>query len=118
MASPKVIFNSRFTHAFNRREAGYTAKQIEGIKKKIARKFDYYSNEKKRVMNLFEYYTGNLTKTEKMNLVIEDGSYASKEEIEKRKKQFIKYAEKSNLWQTSITSSSFSGILPNANGNE
>ena len=103
MASPKVIFNSRFTHAFNRREAGYTAKQIEGIKKKIARKFDYYSNEKKRVMNLFEYYTGNLTKTEKMNLVIEDGSYASKEEIEKRKKRFIKYAEKSNLWQGVIS---------------
>ena len=35
MASPKVIFNSRFTHAFNRREAGYTAKQIEGIKRKL-----------------------------------------------------------------------------------
>ena len=103
MASPKVIFNCRFTHAFNRREAGYTKKQIEGLKKRIARKFDYYTKEEKRVMNLFEYYTGNLTKTEKMNLVIEDGSYASKEEIEKRKKRFIKYAEKSNLWQGVIS---------------
>lgn len=103
MASPKVIFNCRFTHAFNRREAGYTEKQIEGVKKRIARKFDYYAKEEKRVMNLFEYYTGNLTKVEKMNLVIEDGSYASKEEIEKRKKRFIKYAEKSNLWQGVIS---------------
>jgi len=99
MTSPKVIFNCRFTHAFNRKEANYTAKQIEGLKKKISRKFDYFSNEEKRVMNLFEYYTGNLTKNERMNLVIEDGSYATKEEIEKRKLRFIKYAENSNLWQ-------------------
>lgn len=99
MTSPKVVFNSKFTHAFNRREAGYTKKQIEGLKKKIARKFDYFSNEEKRIMNLFEYYTGNLTKNERMNLVIENGSNATKEEIEKRKKHFIKYAEDSNLWQ-------------------
>ena len=99
MASPKVIFNCKFTHAFNRREEAYTEKQIEGLKKKIARKFDYFSNEEKRVMNLFEYYKANLTKKKKMNLVIKDGSYATKEEIEKRKKRFVKYAENSNLWQ-------------------
>lgn len=99
MTSPKVVFNCRFTHAFNRKEANYTQKQIAGLQKKIARKFDYYSNEEKKVMNLFEYYTGNLTKDQRMNLVIEDGSYATKEEIEKRKLRFIKYAEKSNLWQ-------------------
>ena len=103
MTSPKVIFNCKFTHAFNRREENYTAKQIEGLKKKIARKFDYFSNEDKRVMNLFDYYTGELNKNERMNLVIEDGSYATKEEIEKRKKRFVKYAEKSNLWQCVIS---------------
>ena len=103
MTSPKVIFNCRFTHAFNRREANYTAKQIEGLKKKISRKFDYFSNDEKRVMNLFDYYTGNINKKHTMNLVIEDGSYATKEEIEKRKNQFIKYAEKSNLWQGVIS---------------
>ncbi len=103
MTSPKVIFNSKFTHAFNRREENYTAKQIEGLKKKIARKFDYFSNEDKRVMNLFDYYTGELTKNDRMNLVIEDGSYATKEEIERRKKRFVKYAENSNLWQCVIS---------------
>ena len=103
MTSPKVIFNCKFTHAFNRREENYTAKQIEGLKKKIARKFDYFSNEDKRVMNLFDYYTGELNKNERMNLVIEDGSYATKEEIEKRKKSFVKYAENSNLWQCVIS---------------
>lgn len=103
MTSPKVIFNCKFTHAFNRREENYTAKQIEGLKKKIARKFDYFSNEDKRVMNLFNYYTGELNKNERMNLVVEDGSYATKEEIEKRKKRFVKYAENSNLWQCVIS---------------
>ena len=103
MTSPKVIFNSKFTHAFNRREENYTTKEIEGLKKKIARKFDYFSNEDKRVMNLFDYYTGDINKTERMNLVIEDGSYATKDEIEKRKKRFVKYAENSNLWQCVIS---------------
>lgn len=103
MTSPKVIFNCKFTHAFNRREENYTAKQIEGLKKKIARKFDYFSNKDKRVMNLFNYYTGELNKNERMNLVIEDGSYATEEEIEKRKKRFVKYAENSNLWQCVIS---------------
>ena len=103
MTSPKVIFNCKFTHAFNRREENYTAKEIEGLKKKIARKFDYFSNEDKRIMNLFDYYTGDINKTERMNLVIENGSYATKDEIEKRKKRFVKYAENSNLWQCVIS---------------
>lgn len=103
MTSPKVIFNCKFTHAFNRREENYTTKEIEGLKKKIARKFDYFSNEDKRVMNLFDYYTGDINKTERMNLVIENGSYATKDEIEKRKKRFVKYAENSNLWQCVIS---------------
>ena len=103
MTSPKVIFNCKFTHAFNRREANYTQKQIDNIKKRIARKFDYFSNEEKRVMNLFDYYTGKINKKDTMNLVIENGSYATKEEIELRKKRFVKYAEKSNLWQGVIS---------------
>ena len=102
-ASPKVIFNCRFTHAFNRREENYCDKQIEGLKKKIARKFDYFSNESKRVMNLFDYYTGEINKDKKMNLVIEDGSYATKEELENRKKRFVKYAKTSNLWQAVVS---------------
>ncbi len=102
-ASPKVIFNCRFTHAFNRREENYSDKQIEGLKKKIARKFDYFSNESKRIMNLFDYYTGEINKDKTMNLVIEDGSYATKEELENRKKRFVKYAETSNLWQAVVS---------------
>lgn len=50
--------------------------EIRRFKKKIARKFDYFSNEDKRVMNLFDYYTGELNKNERMNLVIEEGATA------------------------------------------
>ena len=102
-ASPKVIFNCRFTHAFNRREENYSDKQIEGLKKKIARKFDYFSNDSKRIMNLFDYYTGEINKDKTMNLVIENGSYATKEELENRKKRFVTYAETSNLWQAVVS---------------
>ncbi len=50
--------------------------EIRRFKKKIARKFDYFSSEDKRVMNLFDYYTGELNKNERMNLVIEEGATA------------------------------------------
>ena len=103
MTSPKVIFNCKFTHAFNRKEANYNEKKIEKVKKKIQNKFDYFSNENKRILNLFDYYTGKINKEETMNLVMENGKYATKEEIEKRKKQFVKYIEKSNLWQGVIS---------------
>ena len=33
-------------------------------------------------MNLFDYYTGKINKKDTMNLVIENGSYTTKEEIE------------------------------------
>ena len=101
MTSPKVIFNCKFTYAFN--NENYSNKQKEKIKKRIKNKFDYYSNEEKRVINLFDYYTGNINKTETMNLVLENGKYANKEEIEKRKNQFVRYIEKSNLWQCVVS---------------
>lgn len=41
-------------------------------------------------MNLFDYYTGKINKKDTMNLVIENGSYTTKEEIELRKKRFVK----------------------------
>lgn len=99
MTSPKVVFNCKFTHAFDRKEAKYNQIKMEKVKKKIQNKFDYFSNESKRVMNLFDYYTGEINKKDTMNLVMENGKYATKEEIKKRKKEFIKYIEKSNLWQ-------------------
>jgi hypothetical protein len=61
--------------------------------------FDYYTNEEKRAMSMFDYYTGKLTKEDTMNLVIENGKFATESEVEKRKKLAVKYLENSNLWQ-------------------
>ena len=44
MTSPKVIFNCKFTHAFNRREANYTQKQIDNIKKRKQIVYDYINS--------------------------------------------------------------------------
>jgi len=95
--SPKVIFNSMFTLALNNPDNKYknTNKSI----KRVQDMYDYYSNEEKRAMSMFDYYTGDLNKHETMNLVLENGKFATKEEIEKRKKLAVKYLENSNLYQ-------------------
>lgn len=95
--SPKVIFNSIFTFALNNPDSKYT-NHIKSIKR-VQKMFDYYSNEEKRAMSMFDYYTGKLTKEDTMNLVIENGNFATEKEVEKRKKLAVKYLENSNLWQ-------------------
>ncbi len=95
--SPKVIFNSIFTFAFNNPDSKYTnhAKSI----KRVQDMYDYYTNEEKRAMSMYDYYTGKLTKEKTMNLVMENGKFASEAEVERRKKLSVKYLENSNLWQ-------------------
>ena len=99
--SPKVIFNSIFTLALNNPD-----NKFRNNKKAIKRAkdmYDYYTNEEKRAMSMFDYYTGDINKAETMNLVIENGKFATKSEVEKRKKLAVKYLEKSNLWQCVIS---------------
>lgn len=97
MSSPKVIFKCKFQLALQSpdRYLKYNSKtasnQINGM-------FNYFSNIQKRAVNMFDYYEGKINKKEKVNLILEDGNYASEEEVIKRKKQYLKYFEKSNLW--------------------
>ena len=98
MTSPKVVFGHKFVLALqNPDRAKYFNK--EKIDKDIKGMFDYFSNIKKKAVNMFDYFEGRIGKDRLVNLVLEDGSYASKEEIENRKKNYIKYIEKSNLWK-------------------
>lgn len=105
MSSPKVIFNCKYTCALN----GLDNKNKNNIFKRnrVLRKvngmFDYYLDEEKRVINMFDYYTGDINKKDTVNLVIEDGSYATNEEVNKRKNLYTKYINKSNLWQCVIS---------------
>lgn len=95
--SPKVIFNSIFTLAINNPDSKY--KNHEKSKKRVRDMYDYYTNEEKRAMSMYDYYTGKINKENTMNLVLESGKFASNLEVEKRKKQAVKYLENSNLWQ-------------------
>ena len=95
--SPKVIFNSIFTLALNNPDSKY--KNHSKSIKRVQKMYDYYTNEEKRAMSMYDYYTGKLTKDNTMNLIKEDGTFATEKEVEKRKKLAVKYLENSNLWQ-------------------
>ena len=95
--SPKVIFNSIFTLALNNPDSKF--KNHNKSIKRVQKMYDYYTNEEKRAMSMYDYYTGKLTKEDTMNLVIEDGTFATEKEVEKRKKIAVKYLDNSNLWQ-------------------
>lgn len=95
--SPKVIFNSIYTLGFKNVDNKFC--NHKRAIKRIQDMYDYYSNEEKRAISMFDYYTGRLTKENSINLILENGKFATKEEIERRKKRAVKYLENSNLWQ-------------------
>ena len=95
--SPKVIFNSLYTLGLNNVDNKFSNKK-KSIKRVLGM-YDYYTNEEKRAMSMYDYYTGKLTKENTVNLILENGKYATADEVERRKKRAIKYLENSNLWQ-------------------
>lgn len=64
---------------------------------------DYFSDDKKRMLSMIDYFTGKINKHDDCNLVLENGKYATKEEIDKRKKYINKQFEKSNVWQVVLS---------------
>lgn len=95
--SPKVIFNSLYTLGFNNVDNKFS-NNMKSIKRVLGM-YDYYTNEEKRAMSMYDYYTGKLTKENTVNLILENGKYATADEVERRKKRAVKYLENSNLWQ-------------------
>lgn len=64
---------------------------------------DYFSDDKKRVLNMVDYFTGKINKHENYNLVLENGKYATGQEIINRKKYISKQFNKSNIWQVVLS---------------
>ena len=95
--SPNVVVACRYNLALNHpdRRVKYSKTSAE---RSINGIFKYYSDNKKRVVNMFDYFTGKINKEKESNLVIENGKYATEEEIKNRKKEYLKYFENSNLW--------------------
>ena len=62
----------------------------------------YYQDKEKEVVGMIDYYMGS--KQERpVNLVLENGKYATKEEQEKIKNDMVKAIENSNLWKGVIS---------------
>lgn len=101
--SPNVIFKSMYCLALNNVD---NKLQYENYKdnrlKDVDNMLDYFSNEKKRLVGMFEYYMGH-TRNESVNLVLPDGKYATKKDIKNLKKDYKEYIEKSNLWKGIIS---------------
>lgn len=95
--SPKVIFNSLYTLSINNPDNKYCNRKRS--LKRIVDMYDYYTNEEKRAMSMYDYYTGNINKDKNMNLVLENGKFASEKEVARRKKLSVEYLQNSNLWQ-------------------
>ena len=103
--TPKVVNPSRFIYAKNNPDGKFANK--EKNQKLVAEMSDYYSKEQ-QVLNMVDYYNGDL-KTKKgishgyTSFLMEDGHNASKEEIKKRKDEYLKAWENSNVYQTVIS---------------
>ena len=69
----------------------------------VNRMIDYFIDDKKRIINMLDYFTGKINKDKEVNLVLENGKYASKEEIDRRKKYINKQFQNSNIWQIIIS---------------
>ena len=101
--SPNVIFKSKYCLALNcidnkNNSLSYREDRLKDVDDMI----DYFSNAKKKVVGMFEYYMGH-TRGENVNLVLENGKYATKQDIKRVKEDYKKYIEKSNLWKGIIS---------------
>ena len=101
--TPKIIYTCRFRFAKNNPDNKYkTEKYSKTLEQDIKRMTDYYKDRKKEIVGMIDYYTGK--KQEKfVNLVLENGNYATKEEQEKIKNDLIKATENSNLYKGVIS---------------
>lgn len=97
--SPKVVFKSKYCLALNCRDnKNKSSNYKEDRLKDVDDMVDYFSNEKKKTVGMFEYYMGH-TRKENYNLILEDGSNATKKDIARIKTEYKKYIENSNLWK-------------------
>lgn len=97
--TPKIIFTCRFRFALNNPDNKFKNKNYKKfLESDVKTMTGYYKDRKKEVVGMIDYYTGS--KQERLvNLVLENGKYATEEEQEKIKNQIIKATENSNLYK-------------------
>ena len=96
--TPKIIFTCKFRFALNNPDNKFKnssyKKFLEGDVKRMT---GYYKDREKEVVGMIDYYTGKQERL--VNLILENGNYATEQEQEKIKNQFVKATENSNLYK-------------------
>jgi len=100
-STPNVVVKNMFTPSFKNLNHMYKTKSQ--VHDSTMNMFDYYANEKKKAFFMLDYFSGKIGKDKEMNIMFENGEYATKDEIEKRKKQYEKYIENSNIYKLVIS---------------
>lgn len=99
--SPKVIFACKFTYGLNNLDN--KAKTIftdytNYLKDDISHLTDYFSDKKKEIVGMIDYYSG-MKQEKEVNLVLENGQYATVKQKIKLEHDLLKATENSNLWK-------------------
>ncbi len=97
MSKQSIIVRSDFKLALNNNDRHLST--LKGDKKCVNNLLDYYSDDKKSMMSMLDYFTGKINKHDNINLILEDGHYATKEEYDRRKKYINKQFNNSNVWR-------------------
>jgi len=97
MTKPRVIVRTDYMLSLNNpdRMKSFKDKDIKYVDGLL----DYFSDEKKRALNLVDYFTGKINKKDDINLILENGKAATEEEKQRRKKYINKQFHNSNIWQ-------------------
>ena len=101
MTSPKVVVMNKYTPSYNNLNFHYKTK--EAVHNSTMNMFDYYADNKKKAFFMLDYFSGKIGKDKEMNIMFENGEYATKDQIEHRKKQYEKYIENSNIYKLVIS---------------
>lgn len=101
MTSPKVVVMNKYTPSYNNLNFHYKTK--EAVHNSTMNMFDYYADNKKKAFFMLDYFSGKIGKDKEMNIMFENGEYATKDQIEQRKRQYKKYIENSNIYKLVIS---------------
>ncbi|MDO5568763.1 MAG: hypothetical protein Q4G04_01440 [bacterium] len=97
--SPNIVLVCKFNLGINNIDnQNKTGLYKESRNNSINKMLNYYSNEEKIAVGMLDYFTGKY-KDKRINLVLENGRYATKYEFEKRKEEYKNYIDNSNLWK-------------------
>lgn len=97
MTKPRTIVRTNYMLSLNnpdriKSNKDKDIKYVDGI-------LEYFADDKKRALNLVDYFTGKINKKEDINLILENGKFATEEEKLKRKKYINRQFQESNIWQ-------------------